>query len=314
MRIKPILFSLAVLSALTLRASVLFQDATNYPYANGCIEGQGQWFAFASKSSTNALDALVTNNVLYLNTANKDSVGTPTNGWTNPGNITWASFTLNLSQPPLSAGYFMEFRDTNGNSVCHLYNTTAGTTLPGTYRLGIGASGSSAHNDFPLDLATGVTYTVVVAYDTTVNSATEGANLMINPSFQDFNNLMNEVYTGPGTGAGFVFSTDIVTTTNLLNININYIGFSPYANGGISNVIAGTDFTNVITTNVPAIGIQPQSGIAYSGNPVTLYTVASGVDLTYQWYSGSSGALADGANISGSTSNVLTIASVSASD
>ncbi len=315
MKRKSTFVLLSALSALTLRASVLFQDSTNYPYTNGLIEGQGQWFAYASKTgTTNALDAFVTNNVLLLNAANKDSVGTPTNGWVNPGTVTWASFIVNVSQPPSGASYFVELRDAGGNSVCHVYNTTQGTTIPGTYRLGIGNFGSSAHNDYPLDLATGVTYTVVIAYDTSIGSPLEGANLMINPSFQDYTNLLDEVYTGPGIGDGFVFGTDTTSATNLLDINISYIGFSPYANAGISNVIAGTDFTNVVTTNLPAIGIQPQSGTNYSGNPVTFYTVASGVDLKYQWYNSAGALVDDGVNVFGSISNALTIGSVSASD
>jgi hypothetical protein len=305
---------LSALSALSLRADLLFQDSTNYPYTNGCIEGQGQWYAYASKSTTNFLDALVTNNVLYLNATNKDSVGTPTNGWVNPGTVTWASFTINVSQPPVYPNYFVELRDTNGNSVCHVWCTPNGTSVPGTYRLGIGNFGASAHNDYPMDLSTDITYTVVIAYDKEVGSPIEGANLMINPSFTDFNNLMDGLTTGPGIGEGFAYGTDTSTSTNLLNINVSYIGFSPYVGAGISYVMAGTDFTNVVTTNLPVIGIQPQSGTNYSGNPAIFYSVASGVDLQYQWYD-SAGALADdGVNIIGSSSNVLTVASVSVSD
>src|SRR5271169_727891 len=68
-----------VLMAASLHAKVLFEDSTNYPYANGCIEGQGQWYCFSP--STPVLDALVTNNVLLLNNTNQDSVATPTNGF-----------------------------------------------------------------------------------------------------------------------------------------------------------------------------------------------------------------------------------------
>jgi hypothetical protein len=313
--IKTLVSVLAsALMAVSLQASVLWQDSTNYPYADGNLEGQGQWYAYATKTgSTNALDAFVTNNVLFLSTAGKDSVGTPTNGWVNPGTLTFASFTINVSQPPQSAGYFCEFRDAAGNSVCHLYNSTQNTTVPGTYRFGIGNFGT-AHNDYPLDLSTGITYTVVIAYDTQIGSLFEGANLMINPSFQDYTNLLDQAYVGPGLGEGFVFGTDTTTATNLLNINISRIGFSPYASAGISNVIAGTDFTDVVSTNLPVIGIQPASGTNYSGNPTAFYVVASGVDLTYQWFS-SGGPLADdGVNISGATNNILNISSLVSSD
>ena len=312
-KIAAFLF-LSILTTLSLRADVLFQDSTNYPYTDGCIEGQGQWYAYSTKTgSTNALDARVTNNVLFLSSTAQDSVGAPTNGWVNPGTLTWASFTINVSQPPQTPGYFFELRDATGNSVCHVFNTAQGTTIPGTYRLGIG-NFSTTHNDFPLDLSTGITYTVVIAYDTTIGSPFEGANLMINPSFQDYNNLANQVYTGPGMGVGFVYGTDTTGNTNLLNIHASYIGFSPYANAGIGNVIAGTDFTNVVSTNLPVIGIQPQSSTDYSGNPHTFYVAASGVDLTYQWYSSGGALVDDGINIVGSTNNILTINSLASSD
>ena len=231
----------------------------------------------------------------------------------NPGTVTYASFSLNLSQLPQSPGYFCEFRDASGNSVCHLYNTTQGTVIPGTYRLGIGNFGT-AHNDFPLDLSTGITYTVVLIYDTTIGSVVEGANLLVNPSSQDYTNLLNEAYVGAGLGNGFVFGTDTTTATNLLNINVSRIGFSPYANAGISNLIAGTDFADVFTTNLPVIGIQPQSGTNYSGNPTAFYVAASGADLTYQWYSSGGPLTDDGVNISGSTSNILSISSLVLAD
>jgi hypothetical protein len=312
-KIAAFLF-LSILTTLSLRADLLFQDSTNYPYTDGSIEGQGQWYAYSTKTgSTNALDARVTNNVLFLSSTAQDSVGTPTNGWVNPGTVTWASFTINVSQPPQTPGYFFELRDATGNSVCHVFNTAQGTTIPGTYRLGIG-NFSTTHNDFPLDLSTGITYTVVIAYDTTIGSPFEGANLMINPSFQDYNNLANQVYTGPGMGVGFVYGTDTTGNTNLLNIHASYIGFSPYANAGIGNVIAGTDFTNVVSTNLPVIGIQPQSSTDYSGNPHTFYVAVSGVDLTYQWYSSGGALVDDGINIVGSTNNILTINSLASSD
>jgi hypothetical protein len=307
---KASLFLLfAVLTALSLRADLLWQDATNYPYTDGLIAGQGQWFRYSGTNN----DAFVTNNVLLLNATNKDAVGAPTNGWVNPGTITWVSFNVNVSQPPASSGYFCELRDGAGNSVCHLYDTTAGTVVPGTYRLGIANFGNN-FNTYPLDLSTGVTYTVVLAYDTQVGSPTEGANLMINPSFQDYNNLINGVGAAGGTGQGFAYGTDTTGNTNLLNINVSYVGFSPYVNGGISNVLAGTDFTNVVTTNLPVIGIQPQPGTYYSGNPLTLSVVASGVDLQYQWYKDSTPLSDDGLNISGSATSALTISSLDATN
>jgi hypothetical protein len=112
-----LLFCLVVIG---VRADVLFRDSAYYPYNNGLIEGQGKWYAYTSKLSTNALDAFVTNNVLYLSTNKNDSVGTPTNGWVNTGTVTWASFQINLPVVPSSSTYFVELRDKAGNSLCHI--------------------------------------------------------------------------------------------------------------------------------------------------------------------------------------------------
>lgn len=315
--ISTFLFA-SVLTALSLQADVLFQDSLNYPYTNGCIEGQGQWYCFSPK--TPYLDALVTNNVLYLVSTNHDDVATPTNGFSvvNPGTITWASFTINVSQLPSANGnYFCQFQNVNDtNDCCHIFVATGGTILPGTYRLGIANFATSYASltppvYFPMDLATNTTYNVVIAYDTNPNSPTTGGTLMINPSYQDYENVLdNEDF-----GQSFVYDNDTTANPAQLDIKISQIAFEPYVTAGISNVICGTDYPDVITaTNPPVFGIQPQSGSDYSGNILTLSALASGVDVTYQWYSQTYGALSDNANYTGSQSNILVINSLSASD
>jgi hypothetical protein len=314
----------SVLAALSAQAEVLFMDSTNYPYTNGCIEGQGQWYCYYP--ATPYLDALVTNNVLLLNTTNHDAVATPTNGWLNPTvYYTYASFSINVSQLPSTAngGYFCQFQNDNDtNDCCHLFIDTHDTVVPGTFRLGIANYDTTfstvipPHN-YPLDLATGVTYTVVMLFDNSGDPTDPllGATLWINPSVQDYDNALNEDYVSPGIGNGFAYGLDTTGSPNLLAIIVSQIGFSPYANAGISNVVAATTFAEVNTTNPPAIGIPPQSGTNYSGNSTMLYVVASGVDLTYQWYSQTSGALSDSSgNFTGSTSNILVINNLTASD
>lgn len=96
---------------------------------------------------------------------------------------------------------------------------------------------------------------------------------------------------------------------------ISQIAFSPYINAGISNVMAGTTFDAVNQTNLPVFGVQPQSCTNYAGNSITLYAVASGVDVTYQWYSQNYGQLHDdGVNIIGSSSNTLVVNNCQATD
>ncbi len=314
---------LTVLASLAARATVLFKDSTYYPsYTNGCIEGQGLWYCYSP--ATPSLDALMTNHVLLLNATNHDEVSAPTNGWTNPTEYNFASFSINVSQLPSSTngGYFCQFQNTRDtNDCCHVFIDTRDTVVPGTYRLGIAnfATSFSALTppvNYPLDLATGITYTVVVLFDTNQDNSTfVGSTLWINPSPQDYQNLVDAGGLGSNPGDGYVFGVDTTTSDPLLKIKISEIGFSPFANAGISNVITGNTFADVNTTNAPVFGIQPQSVTNYSGNSTMFYAVASGADVIYQWHSASGGLLQDdGVNIIGSSSNILIINNLSASD
>ena len=327
-KIAAFLF-LSILTTLSLRADVLFQDSTNYPYTDGCIEGQGQWYCFYPANTTN-LDALVANNVLLLNSTNHDEVAAPTNGWVNNLNpyFNFASFQINVSQLPSTAngGYFCQFQDKFGtNHCCHVFIDTHDTVVPGTFRLGLANYATSFAAlvppvNYPLDLATGVTYTVVIAFDNTPNATIDtdpllGSTLWINPSETDYQNAINGYYSGTaGIGVGYVYGLDTTANTNLLQMIESEIGFSPYVNAGISNVIVATTFDQVNTTNLPVFGVQPQSQTNYSGNSTIFYSAASGVDLTYHWFSTISGMLSDNGNIVGSTSNILIINNLSASD
>ena len=213
----------ALLATLSLRADVLFQDATNYPYTNGCIEGQGQWYCY-SPSAPN-LDAFVTNNLLILTAGNQDAVAVPTNGLSNPGapNVVYASFTINVSKlPSATGGYFCEFMDATNNSVAHLFIDTQGTSVPGTYRLGLANYATSINSvgakNFPMDLATNITYQVVMSWDETT-AALQGT-LWVNPS----------PASGSTLDPNYVYGGD---TTNgyLLTMPVSTIGFSQY--GGV---------------------------------------------------------------------------------
>jgi hypothetical protein len=320
-KISALLFFL-ILTTLSLRATVLFQDSTNYPYTNGGIEGQGQWYCFYP--TTPNLDAFVTNNILFLNSSNHDEVAAPTNGWVNATEFNFASFTINVSQLPstTNGGYFCQLQNNNDtNDCCHIFVDTRDTVVPGTYRLGIANYNTSFSAltppvNYPLDLATGVTYTVVILFDADQDNFTfAGSTLWVNPSEQDYENVVNGDVISPGIGAGFVYGTDTTGSAALLSINVSQIGFSPYVDAGISNVMAATTFDEVNTTNPPVFGVQPQSVTNYSGNSTVFYAVASGVDVNYQWYSQSSGLLHDdGVNIIGSTSNILELNNLSVSD
>lgn len=319
-RVIPSLFFILIVS-LTARADVLFDDASNYPYADGCIETQGQWYC--DNLAAPYRDALVTNNVLLLNATNHDAVAAPTNGWSNPSGINFASFMINVSQLPSQNGaYFCQLQSLNDAAdCCHVFIDTRGTSVPGTYQLGIAAfdtsfSSLTPPDNYQMDLATDVWYNVVILFDTNQADVTWGANLWVNPSLEDYANDLNSVNIRQGgMGQGFVFALDMFTTenTNLLGIDVSQIGFSPNVDAGISNVIAGTEFSDVLRTNPPVFGIQPQSGTNYLGNSFTLYAVASGVDLNYQWFD-QHGPLSDGAQYTGSTNDLLVVTNISASD
>lgn len=327
MKVIQTLFFVLIMSS-TARASVLFEDASNYPYANGSIEGQGQWYCFNPAIPYG--DARVTNNVLLLNVTNNDAVAAPANGWSNPSGITYASFMINVSELPnqnsqllSESGPVCQLQSANAAAtVCNVFIDTRGTSVPGTYQLGIAGFDTSlasvAPPDvYPMDLATDIWYNVVILFDTNQNDAAyglDGATLWINPSLQDYANDLGGVGFGQnGVGTGYVNALDETDNTNLSLINVSQIGFNSNADAGISNVIVGTEFTDVLRTNPPVFGIQPQSGTVYSGNSFTLYAVASGADLNYQWYD-NSGPLTDGLNITGSTNDILIVNNPTNSD
>lgn len=309
--IKVILSLFLVLVAgLTARGTVLFSDNLNYP--NGCIETDGLWCAY-SPVPPNA-NAFVTNDLLVLIPGSgEDSVAAPAGpgypaGFTNSaGTFAIASFTINVSQLPSANDYFAQLMQVSSNSdvadVAHVFIDTKGAQVPGTYRLGIGNTatsfGTAGVTNYPMDLATGITYTVVFSYDPDQNGTYPGAFMWINPSSFDDNPI---------------FATDVGGSAAQNSIVLSGIGFSPYANASIGNVNVGTEFGDVdsgVQTAAPQIGVQPQSASIYASNTITLYTIASAIDVTYQWLSNGV-QLVDGPGVVGSLSNILVLSNLDA--
>jgi hypothetical protein len=325
--IIPLLILLAMSSA--AHAYILWNENTNEPYTNGCIEGQGSWYCYSpSKPLRNTG---VTNNILYLlNVSTNDEVGAPTNGATgwanlNTGEFTYVNFALNVSQiPTLNGSYFFQLQNNrDSNDCCHIFIDGRGTNVPGTFQLGIANYDTSfanltPPNNYPEDLSTGVWYNVTVLFDTNYNNLTfQGATLFVNPSLQDYTNLAN---AGGEGGSGFVFGVDSTENQALLGISIGQFGFSPYLAAQVSNIVVGTTMNDVIQTNLPVFGMQPQPGTNYTGNSANFYAVASAVDPTYQWYSVNYGKLSDnttyahGDSVTGSATDALTVNNLGASD
>jgi len=300
------------LAAISSQAVVLFQDDLNY--ASGCIETDGLWYAYSP--TVPHQDALVANDLLILNQVNYDAVAAPSTNFVNStgGTITYASFTINVSSlPTVDGGYFCVLQDsTSTNQVGRVFIDAKNTAAPGTYRLGISDFATSITTadttNYPLDLATGITYQVVFSFDTDLTdpSGTGGGNLWINPSMNDLVNLDS------------VYATDSTTNASQLDINISQIGFSQYANQGvvaIGNVTVGTapaDFGAETIPQIPVMGVQPQGTTNYAGNNSTLYAVASGIDESYQWYSNGVESVDNGVTVVGSATNVLNLTNVQA--
>lgn len=342
----------ALTAAFAAHATILLQDSANYPYNNGPIEGQGGWYCSVPFLNPHD-DVVVTNNVVFLNPTNEDTVATPTNGWTIPpsyDNYTYASFRIKVNDLPayssLSNGdYFCYFQndytnDADRAEVARVFVDQKDIVIPGTFRIGIanyatefGGLGSiqPPHN-FPMDLATNTWYTVVILWDNDSADNYYGASMWVNPSLVDYTNWINGTgvnISHPGVGQGFAYGNDDnqETTPDENFQYIQQIVFSPEPGCGyigISNLMVGTDnpgfyatpsgFQTVLTTNLPVFGIQPTGGTNYSGNATTFTSLASGADVTYQWYD-TGGALSDsGGAYTGSQSNILVVNSLSASD
>ena len=298
--------------SLNARADLLFSDDFNYP--DGLIETDGLWYCYSPAPPASPYgDAFVVSNLLILNVTNRDSVAAPINGqgvW-NPNYLgtNYASFYINVKRlPPLPSGggYFCTLLDTNRNppnTVAHLIVNTEGTVVPGSYRVGVanfaGSVTSPGATNFPMDLATNITYQIVFFWDS--SSVDNGAQLWVNPSSQ--NDLS-------------VYPIDTTGNVYLQNMPVAAIGFSPFPQDlcQIGHPMIGTTFSDVMT-NVPAlpvIGIQPQGFTNYSGQDGALYTAASGMDVTYQWYANNVQLVDNGTTVVGSTSQALLLSNLQA--
>jgi hypothetical protein len=126
---------------------------------------------------------------LILNETNNDAVAAPSNNFTASDPV-HASFTINVSTlPSTHGGYFCEFKDNTNDYACRIFINGNVAAVPGTYRLGIANFASSIASagatNYPLDLATSITYQVVFSYDV---SAAYGT-LSVNPASEsEFDN------------------------------------------------------------------------------------------------------------------------------
>ena len=115
--------------------------------------------------------------------------------------------------------------------------------------------------------------------------------------------LKNGVNISGATSAALTFTS--ASTTNAANYSVTVANAAGSATSAAATLTVQTP---------PSIVTQPASQFGALGSPITLSVSASGTGpLNYQWFQ-SGVALADGGNISGSTSNVLTIAALTTNE
>ena len=302
MKKLTILVLASFLTAISLRADVIWQEKFNYP--NGQIivtgtnaDGSTNWFRHSGSGN----DAFVNNHRLE----NAATGGSPVSRqddvhrnipapYTNSATILYASFIVNCTNLPNAAGtYFAHFQNLGSSFQGKLF-ALVGTNLclPNTYRLGVAGAANNPSVIFPNDLAMNQDYQVIVEWDpVTLYSIT----LWVNPvSASDVKLISSDAVSSPGIAANYTFRQA-----------------SSFGNWfcTISNLVVATTYdeaaTNVWAYNSvnPSIAYPLNAATNYVGVPASLSIVAAGQGLAsfaYQWQE-------NGANIANpnGNSNVL---------
>ena len=274
---------LASLATLAARADLMWYEP--FIYTNGPIivngtnlDGSTNWFRHSGTASPS--DSLVSGRKLQVSytgspSGRQDDVhrNFPA-AYTGSKVDVFASFTLNCTTAPTNAtAYFAHFYEAStifNARVFALQGTNAGT-----YRLGISGAGTASSQVFPVDLATGVDYQVVVEWDP-VNLFS--GILWVNPTNSgDVSVTSNDTVASPLAGLGFAFR------------QASSFGQAFFV---VSNLATATTFdeaaTNVWSTSPipPIIIASPKSATNFVGNAITLSGMAAGQGLgsmTYTW-------------------------------
>ncbi len=164
------------------------------------------------------------------------------------GVILYCSFILSNSLLPSASGnYFLHYKDATTTFRAKVFASTA-NAVPGFFRLGINNTGNNvtAADQFPLELTTNKTYTLVTRY----NVGTGETRLWVNPNSE----------ADPSVAA-----TDTPITSTITAIALREDTGLGIEN--IDNLKVGTSYTDVMTvTNV----VQPALFVSKSGSSVQL--------------------------------------------
>ena len=214
------------------------------------------------------------------------------------------NLSLSVSATGGSLTYQWQLNDSNiSGATSATYTTTAETSDAGDYTCIVTG---------PCGSITSSSATVTVDAATVINTQ---------PTNIDICDGENATFTTGATGTNISYqwqldgnnisgaNTDTYTINGATSANAG--SYTCIVSGDCGNVTSNTATLSVGTT--PSITTQPISVDANAGDNVSFTVVASGTGLAYQWNKNSS-ALVDGGNISGATTNTLSITNVASAD
>jgi hypothetical protein len=329
-KLTALLF-LSILTAISVRADLIWYDGFNYANGNITNVSSGVWVNFSGNAKN---DMIVSSNVLQVSatssTVTNTYIGSTTTGradddyrplatasgspYTNGIQLVYASFTVICTNLPNPAGsYFASFYSTSKGYCGRIQAFTTNSVVTNTWRLGVTDNTLAANplnGGYPVDLALNTPYQVVEELDPITLQA---VTIWINP--------INITQTGNSPAETHYTASDSIgfQTTNQVN-SFAFRQASSFGNSFflITNLAIATTFaeaaTNVWKTNAvaPVIVYQPVGATNFSGSSITLSAVANGQGLgnmTYQWQENGTNYTANP-----STANILSISSAQTTD
>ena len=200
-------------------------------------------------------ETMVVSGQVILKTTNTEDMNLEIPG--NPfaigsGTIFYASFTVNFSQLPITGGnYFAHFKDdTTTGFRCRVFAGVTGAA-GGSFRLGISDAATSvpSGSQFPRDLQTNHTYTVVIRY----NIGTGQCTLWVDPT---------------GESDTSVSANDTAASLQVISFALRQGG--SMGTLALDNLKIGGAYTNVATV-APSYSLR----VTRSGNDVVISWLAS---------------------------------------
>ncbi len=288
---KFVILSSALLSLFTanLQAQVVLQDSFTYPNGSLTNVAAGLWVQHSgtvNDSFVNGGRLEVFGIAPALRSADVSRALSST-----LTAAAYASFIVNATNFSASTNYFAHFMTNSTQFRGRVFAAGPGVAA-NTWRLGIStAGGTGTQKIAPLDLATNVDYRVLIKFD----NADLTARLWIDPvDVSDANTLaFDATVISPITAFGFRQS-------------------GPNPNLRVDDLYVGSAFADVAVgaPKSPIVYYQPPAGPTtnFVNNNVILSCVAGGAGtVTFQWQHAGTN-LVDDANYTGSTSNVLSLA------